>query len=163
MFSLQKVSFCDIISLIIINVNNGMGEGNFFKRLFGGSSKRASTPEVIKQQPTPPVPQPEKAPIPDTDVTLPNAEEMMQRLCVVEDNDTLKKDFYPLLLKYAGQTKHPMGVVMLLNMSLMEFGSKCGPVLEGLVSKSAEKYIDALIPDQKAAEEAKAFLKQLGF
>lgn len=96
----------------------------------------------------------------DKVITLPNREEMQQRLLAVDDNSHLQERFYPLLLQHAGEEKVARGVVMLLALAIYDYTSGMPPVMSGLMYMKADSYIDALVDDPEVAEAAKASLAE---
>jgi hypothetical protein len=96
----------------------------------------------------------------ETLITLPNREEMLARLVVVDNNPHLQERFYPRLLKEAGQEKVPMGVVMLLTLSIADYTQGMPPVMENIMNMRIPQFIDALVPDPQASKEAKDFFSE---
>lgn len=106
-------------------------------------------------------PKPPKAEKPESEdkmgdtFTLPNKDEMLARLKAVDDNSHLQQKFYPRLLKDAGSQKVPMGVVMMLTLAIHDYTQGMPPMMANILSMRVPDFIDALIPDPKAAAEAK--------
>ena len=89
--------------------------------------------------------------------TLPNKDEMLTRLQTIADNSHIQQGLYPLLLTQAGRKKMPIGVVMMLTLAIRDYtqAQKLPPMMAKLLLEQVPEFIDALIPDQKMAEEAK--------
>jgi hypothetical protein len=92
--------------------------------------------------------------------TLPNKEEMLARLMKVNSNSHFAEKLYPRLTRSAGREKVPMGVVMMLTLAIHDYMEGLPPMMGALVEKQVPEFIDALIPDPKAAEEAKKLWEQ---
>lgn len=93
-------------------------------------------------------------------ITLPNREEMLERLKKVNDVDHTRQKFFPVLLKEAGRELLPQGVVMMLAIAIHNYTEGMPSMMSSLMYMSAPMYIDALVSDPEAAEEAKAFLNE---
>lgn len=91
---------------------------------------------------------------------LPQKDEMLQRLLAVDDNNHLQQSFYPMLLKYAGQSKVAAGVVLLLQLAIYDYTKDLPPMMGVLVEMKMNDFIDALIRDEDFAKEAKAFFAE---
>lgn len=92
----------------------------------------------------------------ETRITLPDAETMMARLKEVSDESHGVERFYPLLTKYAGEERVPMGIIMMLQLAIHDYTNGMPPMMVGMLNMNMERYIDALIIDESAASEAKA-------
>ena len=93
-------------------------------------------------------------------ITLPNREEMLERLSKVCDIDHTRQKFFPKLLQHAGEEKVAQGVVMILALAIHDYTDGMPPMMSSLLYMSAPQYIDALVTDPEVAEEAKAFLNE---
>ena len=118
-------------------------------------------PEEFKQkfvEGKPQSPEVEKA------TTLPNQEEMLERLRKVSTDQSLEAKFYPSLLKEAGNEFNGIGIAMVFLGAVRDYidevykGEKNMTSLEAqaLVANRVSQYIDALIDDPVVAAEAKA-------
>ena len=93
-------------------------------------------------------------------ITLPNRDEMLERLVKVSDNSHLQERFYPILLKQAGQERVAQGIVMMLALAIHDYVEGMPPVMANLMYMQAPDFIDALVSDPETAKEAKGFLKE---
>lgn len=93
----------------------------------------------------------------ETTVVLPSKEEMLERLLKVSGECHLQNHLYPKLLQEAGQEKLPMGVVMMLELAIHDYTEGMPPMVNILLNQQMPDFIDALIPDEEAAKEAKDF------
>lgn len=93
-------------------------------------------------------------------ITLPNHEDMQQRLLAVDDDERLQHEFYPHLLQHAGEEKVAQGVVMLLALAIFDFTNGMPPMMSGLMYMRANRYVDALVDDPEVADAAKRFLAE---
>lgn len=96
----------------------------------------------------------------DKVVTLPSAEEIMNRLKKVEmgANDYMAERFYPLIAQEAGRELVAQGVVMMLTLKIHDFmSSGYPPIMTGILHMYVPQLIDALVDDKDVAEEAKRF------
>lgn len=94
-------------------------------------------------------------------ITLPNREEMLARLIKISDNSLLQERFYPILLKSAGQERVPQGIVMMLALAIHNYTEGMPPVMANLMYMQAPGFIDALVTDPEAAQEAKGLLQEV--
>lgn len=106
-------------------------------------------------------PRPERKEESETIISLPNKEEMLQRLTALDADPHLQQKLYPLLLKNAGREKYPLGVVILLNLALNDYTENNPPEVAATVSLRAPQFIDALVPDSKKADEVKQLWRQM--
>jgi hypothetical protein len=93
-------------------------------------------------------------------ITLPNREEMLKRLLLVDADGYLVEKFYPLLLKDAGRQLVAKGVVMLFIQTLHDYTDGMPPMMWSVMFSRVPDYIDALVDDKEVATEAKAFLQE---
>jgi len=93
----------------------------------------------------------------ETRITLPDADTMMSRLKEINDDDHQVQGFYPLLTKRAGEERVPVGIVMMLQLAIHDYTEGMPPILAIALQMNMERYIDALVTDESAAAEAKAF------
>lgn len=91
---------------------------------------------------------------------LPSEDEMLQCLLEVDDDSHLQERFYPKLLKQAGQQKVAMGVVMLLQIAIHDYTEGMPASMGAIMNMRMPDFIDALVPDEEVAKEAKAFFEQ---
>ncbi len=91
-----------------------------------------------------------------TRITLPDAETIMSRLKAVNDSSHCVQKFYPLLAKNGGEERVPMGIVMMLQLAIHDYTEGMPPMVVAVLNMNMERYIDALVPDEAAAAEAKA-------
>ena len=94
-------------------------------------------------------------------ITLPNRDEMLERLVKVSDNSHLQERFYPILLKQAGQERVALGIVMMLALATHDYVKGMPAVMANLMYMQAPGFIDALVSDPETAKEAKGFLKEV--
>jgi hypothetical protein len=92
----------------------------------------------------------------ETLITLPDAETMMSRLKEVNSESHCVERFYPLLTKEAGQERVPMGIIMMLQLAIHDYTEGMPPMMVAVLNMNMDGYIDALVPDESAAAEAKA-------
>lgn len=88
---------------------------------------------------------------------IPNREELLNRLVEVNNDSHLVADFSPHLLKYAGSQKNGMGVVMAFELALADFLQGYPPIIGNALRVDMDRYIDALMPNELVAADAKAF------
>ena len=97
-------------------------------------------------------------------ITLPNQEEMLERLRKVNTDPSLESRFFPFLLKEAGNEFNGMGIAMIFLGAVRDYidevykGEKDMNSLEAqaMVANRVPQYIDALVDDSTVAAEAKA-------
>lgn len=93
-------------------------------------------------------------------VTLPNREEMLANLIKVKGDPHLQENFYPILLKQAGQERVSRGIVMMLMLAIYDYTKGMPPVIANIMYMQAPDFIDALVSDPEVKKEAKSFLQQ---
>jgi len=93
-------------------------------------------------------------------ITLPNRDEMLERLLKVDDNSHTQEGFYPILLKQAGQERVAQGIVMMLALAIHNYVEGMPPFMANLMYMLAPDFIDALVSDAETAKEAKNFLRE---
>lgn len=93
-------------------------------------------------------------------ITLPGQETMRARLLQVDDNSHLQERFYPKLLANAGQERKPEGVVLMIVLAISDYTKGMPPFMANIMTLRAEEFIDALIMDEKMAEQAKEIYRQ---
>ncbi len=92
-----------------------------------------------------------------TRITLADAETIMNRLKAVDDNDHCVEKFYPLLAKNGGRELVPMGIVMMLQLAIYDYTKGMPAIIVHALNMNMDRYIEALVPDESAAAEAKAY------
>ena len=97
----------------------------------------------------------------DKAITLPNREEMLQRLLKVNNEGHLTEKFYPILLRDAGQQRVGAGVVMMLALAIHDYTEGMPPIMANAMYMKAPEFIDALIDDKEVAKNAKDFLQEV--
>ena len=96
-------------------------------------------------------------------VMMPPVEEMMEKLTKAgvygkeEVEDRFLRSFVE---KVAGSKKVGQGLVMAWMLSEYDVLRDYPPVISGLIRFNFDEVIDAVTPDVKVAEKAKAFLKE---
>jgi hypothetical protein len=96
----------------------------------------------------------------DKVIILPNQEEMFERLMAVDDNPHTVREFYPKLLKYAGQRKVAAGIVMMAELALFDYTKGMPDFMFSVMNMRMPEYIDALTDNKEVATEAKKILKE---
>ncbi|MFH1314959.1 MAG: hypothetical protein ABIH67_01020 [Candidatus Uhrbacteria bacterium] len=94
-----------------------------------------------------------------TVITLPDREEMLQRLMQVNDRNHVQQKLYPILLNHAGQEKVAQGIPVMLALAINDYTTGMPAVVAGMVWDYVPAWIDALVDDQDVAAEAKAFFE----
>lgn len=97
-------------------------------------------------------------------ITLPNQEEMLERLRKVNTDPSLESRFFPSLLKEAGNEFDGTGIAMMFLGAVRDYideaykGEKDMTSIEAqaLVANRVPQYIDALVDDSTVAAKAKA-------
>lgn len=92
----------------------------------------------------------------ETIITLPSVETLLTRLMKVNQDSHCVENFYPLLLKNAGQEREPEGIVLLLQLAIYDYTEGMPAIVTAQVNMDMDRYIDALVPDESAANETKA-------
>jgi hypothetical protein len=96
-------------------------------------------------------------------ITLPNHEDMLQRLCAMDYISQLHERFCSLLLEHAGEERSAQGVVDLLFQSIYNC-TKDMPWMwqtSRLLLNRAHAYVDALVDDPEVAQAAKSILAEV--
>lgn len=91
-------------------------------------------------------------------ITLPNREQMLQRLLKVSDHADLQENFYPRLLKSAGRAEEGAGIVTILALAILDYVKDKPPVIAHLMFMQVPQFIEVLADEEEVVEEAKAFL-----
>lgn len=97
-------------------------------------------------------------------ITLPDQEEMLERLRKVNTDPSLESRFFPSLLKEAGNEFDGTGIAMMFLGAVRDYideaykGEKDMTSIEAqaLVANRVPQYIDALVDDSTVAAKAKA-------
>lgn len=89
-------------------------------------------------------------------VKLPYYEEMLRRLLEVSHDRHLQKNFFPILLVHNEQYYSPEGVVLIIRNAIDVF-TKSLPSLRLYMIQMMPQLIEALIPNEIAAKEAKNY------
>ncbi len=89
-------------------------------------------------------------------VTLPEAETIMSHLKSIDDNCHFVQHFYPLITKKSGVEYEPIGIVMMIQMAIYNYGNVTSAVIVATLNMKMDQYIDALVTDKIVANEAKA-------
>jgi hypothetical protein len=95
----------------------------------------------------------------DQRVTLPERDEMLRRLKSVIDEPHTTENFYPKLLKHAGQAKTGVGVGLMFQLAVFDYAGETGPVAAGL-NVAAPSFMAVLVEDEDIRRYA---LWTLGF
>ena len=88
-------------------------------------------------------------------ITLPDKDDMLKRLVMVDNDPHLVERFYPILLKNAGQKRVAQGITMMMILAIHDYADGMPPLTSALMVMYAPKYIDALVDDVDVAQEAK--------
>jgi hypothetical protein len=95
-----------------------------------------------------------------TEITLPNEDQMLERLLEVDKSKALREQVFTKLLVQAGKPTRVGQVVVLLHRVFIEYARKDARItlvqLDWLISKC----IGALIVDKSAATEARNFFEE---
>lgn len=83
---------------------------------------------------------------------LPSRQTMLERLLRVSSEPHLVQHFYPRLLSNAGTTKQPLGVIMLLELAIIDYTEGI-PVMYRVMHTRMESLIWALVIDEDARQE----------
>ena len=97
----------------------------------------------------------------ETVITLPNREEMMERLLKVNDASHLQQKFYPHLLKHAGQERVPHGIVVMLALAINDYTTGMPAIMVNSMYMQATKFIEALVVDPEIAGKTNTILKEV--
>ena len=84
---------------------------------------------------------------------LPEHDDMLQRLLSVQDAPHTVSNFYPLILKHAGQVKTGIDVVLLLQQAIYEYAKSMPDVVKILYMRLTG-FATALIDDEKVRNDA---------
>lgn len=94
----------------------------------------------------------------DKVVTLPGAQEIIERLKKVSDDPYMAEKFYPMIAEEARRELVAQGIVMMLTLKIYDFVASGYPeVMANLLHMYVPRYIDALVDDKEVAEAAKRF------
>jgi len=94
-------------------------------------------------------------------IVLPSREMMLPRLIEVSDDRYMVEHLYPFLLKQAGKTRVPVGVIVMLDTAIATFMEDLPLIVQNGAIKLIPKFVDALVEDRKAALEAKNFYNEV--
>ena len=97
----------------------------------------------------------------ETIITLPDREEMLQRLLQVNGGNHVRQGLYPILLNHAGQEKVALGIPTMFALAISAYSSGMPTVMAGMVWDYVPAWIDALVDDQEVAAEAKAAVETI--
>ncbi len=98
-------------------------------------------------------------------ITLPNRDEMLQRLLELNDSSHLQEHFYPLLLKYAERKCNAPGLLVVLSLVFGEYRQVVP--LPPLVTATRNDVmqmlllIDALVDDREVVRQAESFIQEM--
>ena len=92
-------------------------------------------------------------------ITLPDRDEMLQRLLKVNDDRHVQERFYPILLESAGQERTARGVVLMLTLAIHDYVEGM-PVMSDHMHMLVPRFIEALVDDKEVAEQAESFLQE---
>jgi len=89
--------------------------------------------------------------------TLPDQNTMLIRLLNVNDESHLRNNFYPLILKHAGSSKVPAGVVMILTLAIHDYTDGMPAAMSAVLLMQVDDFVDAICGkrNKAAAERAK--------
>ena len=99
--------------------------------------------------------------MPNKKIILPGKEEMLSRLLTVDSEPHFQERLYPKFLEAAGEQKVAMGVVMLIQLAVYDYLDGMPPIMGVMMDMKIPSFIDALIPDEEVAAEAKEFFDQV--
>jgi hypothetical protein len=91
-------------------------------------------------------------------VVLPERDEMLKRLLVVDDDLHLQTNLYLLLLDLAGQRFDHEGIVLKILMAVKTYTQSLPPAMYQMVLDKVPHFIDVLVDDKEVAQAAKDYL-----
>ena len=92
--------------------------------------------------------------------TLPNREEMLQRLLNVWDDPHITEWLYPILLGSAGYELDALGVISTILQAINDYSRGMPEVTGPLLHHWVPQWIDALAINPEVADKAKALLQK---
>lgn len=92
-----------------------------------------------------------------TTITLPDSETMRLRLNEVFTVSHVQDNMFPTLLAEAGETKQPLGVILMLQLAISDYAATTMPLMETMLNVHMPDAISALIDDEAARTEALGF------
>ncbi len=84
--------------------------------------------------------------------------EIVERLTKVLDEHNIVEKIYYIIAESAGRELYPQGVVMMFTLAAHDFSLDYGAIAGNVTLRFIPRWIDALIDDKDAAEQAKSFL-----
>jgi hypothetical protein len=94
-------------------------------------------------------------------ITLPERDDMLARLTAIDDEQHLVRRFYPKILKAAGQQRAAGGVVMLVQLAIVDYMEGMPAVLGQVMMLRRDQFVLALIDDETARAEAIEFMAEV--
>lgn len=95
-------------------------------------------------------------------VTIPERDELLARLCAIDDDPHLVERLYPLLLKVAGQRRVGAGIAVHLALCAADYGTGQPHIMYTVMSMRLWIFIPAFTDDPDAQAEALAHLESSG-
>lgn len=94
--------------------------------------------------------------MPNEIAKLRDEEEMFELLLKINDEPNAAEKFYPMLTKHAGEEKNAIGLVVLIQVAIKSYGDTINSMMASILNTFMDEFIDALCPDEKVANDAKA-------
>lgn len=86
-----------------------------------------------------------------------DAETMLARLIETDSEPHFRERFYPRLTALAGRRLNGVGVIIALQLEIAEYTRGMPPLMGRLMDMRIGDFVDAIMPDEEVAKDAKAF------
>ena len=93
--------------------------------------------------------------------TLPDKKTMLAKLKKVADTSLLRDEFYPILMRHAGETRNAEGIFTMFNNSILLFAKNKARLTSAKLYLEMPRFIDAMVDDPKVARETKGILEEM--
>jgi hypothetical protein len=95
----------------------------------------------------------------DEKILLPNRKEMLQRLMNVNSSTHLLEDFYPTILKNAGQEKTVKDLIVIILTAIDIYSENLATIAKDFILEQLPRFVEVLIDDKELAQKAKLYLQ----
>lgn len=98
-------------------------------------------------------------------VLIPEIDELSDRLDKMDATDYEREKYHPSLIQYAGQSKSPKGICLILALSMGEYTKSMGPTAAStyhfMLKNIAILYVDVLVTDPEMNSATKKKLADM--
>ena len=95
-------------------------------------------------------------------ITVPEAEELMQRLIAVDNNQHMIEQFYPRLMPLAGENRVGAGIAVALTLAVSDYTAGQPVFMAATMQMRMHEFVGAFTDDPEVRAEALSYFAAAG-